>query len=243
MPPHTSNRNLASLADHLPAVAGGTMVLWLAVEFAFRRGLGPLLAAPLGTGLGAAAISMALGGTVAAAGIAWVGRRAGVARADWEYDVSVRAVAAGLAGLVGIYLLRGLGVAVLVFGLGFELPTGTGGVDFGLAAAPTWAVVAFFLANGVVVPVVEELAWRGVIQTALTESYGTGVAVAVTAAAFVVKHLVVDMAVMPFRTTALVVLAVGLCVLRARYGTASSTVAHLLMNSAETGMLVAAVLT
>jgi len=77
-----------------------------------------------------------------------------------------------------------------------------------------------------------------VIQTALTEAYGTYVAIIVTAVAFVGKHLLVDLAALPFRTASLLVLGVGLCALRAGYGTASSTVVHVLMNSLETTIIV-----
>ena len=76
------------------------------------------------------------------------------------------------------------------------------------------------------------------IQTALTESYGTYVAIVVTALAFVAKHLIVDLAVVPIRLGSLLILAFILCGLRARYGTASSTVAHLGMNMIATGLLV-----
>lgn len=55
-----------------------------------------------------------------------------------------------------------------------------------------------------------------------------------TATAFVLKHLVVDLAAPPLRVTALFVFAVLFCVIRARYGTASSTVAHLVVNGLAT---------
>jgi membrane protease YdiL (CAAX protease family) len=76
-----------------------------------------------------------------------------------------------------------------------------------------------------------------VIQTALADAYGTWLAVLVTAAAFVAKHLVVDLAAPLFRVTSLVIMATILCGLRARYGTTSSTVAHLLANGVFTGLV------
>jgi len=138
-------------ANHLPTVAGGAMVLWLLVEFGFRRGLTPVLAPWLGSELGADAVSSILGFSLATAGIAWWGVRAGITPA---------------------------------------------------------------------------------------EAYGTYVAVITTAMAFVLKHLVVDLSISPFRTTALLVLALGLCGLRARYGTTSSTIVHVLMNSIETALVI-----
>jgi len=80
-----------------------------------------------------------------------------------------------------------------------------------------------------------------VIQTALAEAFGTYIAIVVTAMAFVLKHLIVDLAVSPFRTTALLILAFSLCALRARYGTTTSTIAHVIMNSIETAAIIIAV--
>ena len=227
----TTDRFPAVPASHLPTVAGGAMLLWLLVEFAFRRGLAPVLADRLGTGLGADMVSSTLGISLAAAGIAWWGTQAGITPADWDYTISRRTIGAGIAGVIGIYVLRGMAVAILTVGLGFNLADGR---SLGVGTAPVWALGAFLLVNGMLGPIAEELAWRGVIQTALSEAYGTYVAVGVTAVAFVLKHLIVDLSISPFRTTALVVLAFGLCGLRARYGTTSSTIAHVLMNSIET---------
>lgn len=98
----TANRLPGSLARHLPSVAGGAIILWLLVEFAFRRGLTPLLAGRLGTSLGADTVSVTIGFTLAAAGIAWWGVQA-VAPADWDYTFSRRTIGAGIAGLIGLY--------------------------------------------------------------------------------------------------------------------------------------------
>jgi len=223
-------------ANHLPTVAGGAMVLWLLVEFAFRRGLTPVLSPRLGSELGADAVSAILGFSLATAGIVWWGVRAGITPADWDYSLSRRTIGAGIAGAIVLYVLRGVAVIILTVGLGFALPDDTS--ILGVSAAPTWALGVFFLVNGVLGPIAEELAWRGVIQAALTEAYGTYVAVVTTAMAFVLKHLVVDLSISPFRTTALLILALGLCGLRARYGTTSSTIVHALMNSIETALVI-----
>lgn len=97
-----------------------------------------------------------------------------------------------------------------------------------------------FVVNGVLAPITEELAWGGVIGTALAESCGTWLAVVVTALAFVLKHLVVDMAAPLFGVTSLVLIAFPYCGLRARYGTASSTAAHLTGNPITTAPILLA---
>lgn len=227
-----------SLDDSTPTVAAVAAVAigaWILLEFTFRRGLAPALADPLGTGLGADMVSVAVGFPLAAAGIALLGRQAGVGRPEWAYETSLRTVGAGLAGFVGYVVLYGAATTVYVSVLGLDPSTSLAGL--GAGASPTWALGLLFVVNGVLVPITEEFAWRGVIQTALADAYGTWVAVVVTAAAFVAKHLVVDMAAPLFRVTSLVILAVILCGLRARYGTTSSTVAHLAANGVFTGLV------
>ena len=196
-----------------------------------------------GSGLGATGVVFVVGFPAIAALVAWVGLRAGVAPADWAYDRSLHGVAAAVAGLVAYFVVL-IGAAAVLSTAGADGGTGAavGALDAAVDAAPTWALVAFFLGNGVVVPLTEELAWRGVIQTSLTEAYGPAVAVVVTAALFVAKHLVVDLSAAPVRVVSLVVLALVFGVLRARYGTTSSTVAHLLANGLATGGIVVAAL-
>ena len=233
-----------STADRLPASSGRNlfvvaviaMAAWVLLEFAFRRGLVALLAEPLGTGRGADALVLTFLFPVVAGVVVWLGTRVGIGRADWDYDVSLRTVGAGLGGVVA-YFAAFLGlVALLTSVFGLQTPS-VSPTALGTAAAPAWALAFLLLGNGVVVPITEELAWRGVIQTALTESYGTYVAVGVTALAFVAKHLIVDLAAPPFRVASLAVLALIFGGLRARYGTASSTVAHLLVNLFATASL------
>lgn len=222
----------------LPAVAAAAMVAWTALEFAFRRGLAPHLTDPLGSGVGAAALMLAGAVPLTAAVVAWLGTRAGVEPADWDYDLSLRTAAAGLGGVVAFLLVFDGITFVYTAVLGLERSLDASAL--GLGGAPTWALALFFVGNALVVPVAEELAWRGVIQTAIAESYGTPVAVGATALAFVAKHLVVDLAAPLFRVTSLLVLALVFCGLRARYGTTSSTVAHLVVNVLSTAPLVLA---
>lgn len=234
----TLERVPVSSDSSLPVVAAAAMVAWVALELAFRRGIAAVLAPRLDTGLGA---DMAVGLVflpLAAAVVAWLGRRGGIGRGDWAYSRSLRAVAIGLAGAVGILVVRAAVVTFYASVLGLEPSVDASAL--GIGAAPTWALALLFVVNGFLVPVVEEFAWRGVIQTALTRSYGTAVAVVVTAVAFVLKHVVVDMAAPLFRVTSLAILAVVFCGLRARYGTTSATVAHVGVNALATGGVIVA---
>jgi membrane protease YdiL (CAAX protease family) len=175
-----------------------------------------------------------VGFPVLALAIAAWGRRAGVSPADWQYDWSLRPVLAGVVGVV-IYFVVFVGVTVVYSAL-FGTPTTPG---LSLSDSPAlWVLTSLLLVNSVVVPFAEELAWRGVVQTALTREYGAAVGVVVTATAFVVKHLVVDAAAPPFRVASLAVIALVLGLLRHRYGTASSTVSHLGANGIATALSV-----
>lgn len=219
----------------LPAFAVSAMVAWVALEFALRRGLVPVLAPVLGSARGADALVLLVGFPLIAGLVALLGRRAGVEPADWDYAVSVRAVGMGVVGLVIYFVVFVAATLVYTFGVGGQ-PSSAVGVS--LAGLPVWAAALLVAGNGVAVPVAEELAWRAVIQTALAEAYGTYAAVALAGAGFVLKHLLVDLSAPPLRVASLVILAVVLGALRARYGTASSTVAHLGGNLLATAALV-----
>lgn len=233
---HTSNRSPASFDEDLPTFAALAVALWVVLEFALRRGLGSVLTDVLDTGAGADATVLLFGFPLVAGVVAWAGRRAGISPADWEYDLSVRSVGAGILGVVAFFVVYAGVTTVYTSVLGIEPSTDAS--VLGLDGAPTWALALFLLGNGVAVPVAEELAWRGVVQTALTEAYGVSLAVGVTTIAFVVKHLVVDLSAPLFRVTSLVLLSFVFCALRARYGTTSSTVAHLTANFTATASLV-----
>lgn len=233
MSDHTLTDRLPLSSDaNLATFAALATLAWVVLEFAFRRGLGPRLADPLGSGLAADGLMLAVAFPLIAALVAVWGTRVDIAPSDWEYDRSPRSLGAGVAGFVVVLVVVSALTAVYTEVLGLEPPAGL--ATFGASEAATWAVILFVVGNAVVVPISEELAWRGVVQTALADSYGTYAAVGVTALAFVAKHLVVDVAAPLFRVTSLVVLALVVCGLRARYGTASSTAAHLGVNVVST---------
>jgi membrane protease YdiL (CAAX protease family) len=232
---NTTTSGVASPANSLVAVAVAASALWLVVEFVLRREL----AAPIGDLLGSAAdgyvAALALATVGGAAMAAAIGYRGGVAVADWDLSLSRRGVLEGVGAVVAYYalLFAAAIVATVAFGFDPNAATTGGGVD-----APTVTLVALFVANGVLGPIAEEVAWRGVVQTALTEAVGVAAGVAVTAIAFAAKHLLVDLAAPPLRVASLVFLAFAFGVLRHRNGTGSAIVAHVLANTTATALLI-----
>lgn len=97
--------------------------------------------------------------------------------------------------------------------------------------AGVWVLLLFAVAHGIVAPVTEELAWRGVVQSALVEAQGRTVGIAVTAILFTAKHAVLDASLA--RVPSVLVLAVVLGLVRDRWGTTASTVVHAVVNLAS----------
>ncbi len=99
----------------------------------------------------------------------------------------------------------------------------TAGWRVGLVAVP---------ANGLLVPVVEEFAWRGYIQTRMVLALGRPAGIVITAVLFAAKHVVVDRSlgrVFTLMGGALVLGGVG-----ARWGTQASTITHVVLNVVAT---------
>lgn len=92
------------------------------------------------------------------------------------------------------------------------------------------------LFNGLGGPLVEEFAWRGYIQTKLTQGWGVGWGLVVTALLFTGKHMIVDFSI--GRTTTLLVGALVLGLVRHRWGTTASTITHLVANFAATTLFI-----
>jgi membrane protease YdiL (CAAX protease family) len=91
-------------------------------------------------------------------------------------------------------------------------------------------------ANGIIGPVVEEFAWRGYIQSRMVLGLGTPAGVVVTALLAAAKHVVVDSSL--DRVVTLIVGALVLGVVGARWGTQASTVAHVTLNTIGTLVVV-----
>lgn len=110
-----------------------------------------------------------------------------------------------------------------------------------IAAAPMWAILALLLGNGILAPIVEELAWRGYIQSRLSLGWGSGVGLVATALLFSAKHVVLDVSLS--RTATLVIGSLFLGVIRHRWGTFASTLAHFVGNFTATTLGVIEALT
>lgn len=220
----------------LGTFAAAAIVGWVFVEVSLRWEIAPILADLFGSGGVISFVLAWIGMALFAGGIAWGGRQFGITPSEWEYTVSLRSVAAGLGGVVGYWVVY-YAVLLLVILAGIEL-TSNASAATGLGGLPLWAMGAFLLANGVLVPIIEELAWRGVIQTALMESYGVVIGSLLTAAAFVLKHVIVDWGESWVRLAALIILALLFCGLRARLGTTSSTICHIGVNSIATALVI-----
>jgi membrane protease YdiL (CAAX protease family) len=230
--------SVLSAVESLVRFAAAAMLVWVIVEIALRRGGVRVIAGAVRSARGADVILVGVGFPLLAYGLARWGMRLGIEPSDWEYDVSLRSVGIGLTSVV-VYFL-----AIEAIGAVYTQIVSTpqsASTSAALSAGVTetlWVALAFFLVNGVVGPVAEELAWRGVIQTALMESYGVYAGGAITALVFVLKHLIVDMAAPFLRVASLVILAFVFCGLRARYGTASSTVAHVAVNTVSSAAVI-----
>ena len=199
----------------------GLMLLWPLGEAAFRYP---------GIALGRAAGDAGLGDSVAllagfpllAGGLAALAIRHGLPARAWGYGGGARAWWLGAG--AGILFLAVLAPLVVVDRALF------GGEGAVAAAAPSGAVAAgtLLLANGLVVPVAEELFWRGVVQTGLVARLGAARGIALTALGFSLKHALVDLS--PGRLLTLLGLGLLLGWLRHRRGTLASSGAHLSGN-------------
>jgi membrane protease YdiL (CAAX protease family) len=98
----------------------------------------------------------------------------------------------------------------------------------GLRQARHWAIIPLLIGNGTMVPIVEEFAWRGYVQTSFARVWGAWPALWVTAVLFALKHVIVDLSMA--RTITLVTASVILGLIRHFFGTLASTLAHYTMN-------------
>lgn len=220
----------------------GIAVGWVGAEFGLRRGVVPHLAAPLGGPFVADWTVLLVGAPVMAGCLSWLAVQGGLSPGNWGYDWSGRAVVLGVVGAV-VSLGLTAGTAAIDSAL-----FGGAGANAAFADAVTETVQAtpmlaalFLLGNGVVAPIAEELVWRGIVQTRLVEIWGPVVGIGTTAVGFALKHVVVDGSLA--RLTTLLVLGTVFGLLRYRYGTVSSTVAHVGVNTVSTAALVVVAVT
>lgn len=228
--------------ESITLFAVAAVLTWIVAEIVLRWGLAQILVGVVESARGADMILLGIGIPLLAYGLAQWGMQRSIGAADWDYNISVRSVGSGLAGTF-LYFLVIVGVTFGYIQIVGTAPSGSTSTTLTESVGETlWVAVLLFLVNGIVVPITEELAWRGVIQTAFMDSFGTYIGGTITALAFVLKHLIVDAAAPFLRVASLVTLAFILCGLRARYGTMSSTVAHLGANSIASALVVLAAL-
>jgi hypothetical protein len=237
-------RNEPSTTTRLPewlppavAVALGVPIGWTVLEWALRRDVVPLLADPLGGPVFASVAVLVVGFPLIAGLLAGLAIRGGQQPDRWGYRWSLRVVASGVGCVVvGLVVVTAAGyVDRALFDLGEVNAQVSSGLVPALAAEPTLAVL-FLLGNGVIVPLTEELVWRGVVQTELVEAWGPAAGIGVTAVLFALKHVVVDQSVA--RVTTLLALALVFGLVRYRFGTVSSTVTHIGVNTVATAGVV-----
>lgn len=143
----------------------------------------------------------------------------------WRAAIIPAVIALVLDGVVGLGTSR---VTVSLFGT----RTTARFFDAMRAAGLPVAVYGLLPVNGLLGPVVEELVWRGYIQTHLVRGWGPATGIVVTAVLFALKHVIVDLSF--FRIVSLLAGGLLLGILGYRWGTSASTVFHVLLNSTAT---------
>ncbi|MGH9509933.1 MAG: lysostaphin resistance A-like protein [Terriglobales bacterium] len=216
--------------------------IWTLVEFAIRVGLiavaggGLALSGnlPEGSALPGTFVGMALAVPLAIAAVVLTAifwRRAtreGLGPRDLGYHISRHRVLAGVASGLFLHLLLGWGTARIDLALFPDAAKAAELLMRLIASGGPVVLASMLLANGILGPIVEEFAWRGYVQYRLTRAWGTWAGLAVTALLFAAKHMVVDLSF--GRTLTLLVGACVLGLIRWRWGTAASTVAHVTLN-------------
>lgn len=238
---HPATDRLSSAVDSGVVLALGTALGWTLLELTLRRGAVPLLEPLVGSAFAADWAVLLVGSPAIAALLSWIALRRGQSPGTWEYDVSLRAVAAGVGGVV-VGLVATVGAAYVdsvLFGAGETGAAFTAAVAETLQANPALALL-LVLGNGLAAPVAEEQVWRGIVQTDLVDAWGPAVGVGLTAALFSLKHVVVDLSLA--RTTTVLALGLVFGAVRHRFGTASSTVTHAGVNTLSTASVVVAAL-
>lgn len=219
----------------------GVAIGWIVLEVVFRWGLVSRLGAVLGDPLIADWTMLVLGFPVMAGVFGWSAARLGHPPAEWGYDWSLRPLIAG----AGAVLVALVAVAVAAQVDAFLFPLERIGASFGsaigevLRATPVLAAL-LLLGNGFVVPLAEEAVWRGVVQSTLVEAWGVPTGIVLTAVLFATKHVIVDLSIV--RVTTLLTLGLVLGLVRQRFGTASSTITHVGVNTVSTGFVIVAAL-
>jgi len=212
-------------------------LLWVGLEFVLRRDGTLLLAQLTGSVQGGDMLAVLPGFPLLALLIARLGKVRGLGRERWGVRWDRTALAAGLAG--GVLMLALLPVTTRLDFRLFGQATAQLAAQAGAGTAhPLWVASLLMVTNGLVIPVTEELAWRGVIQSGLTLALGVLRGLLLTAGLFALKHVLVDGSAA--RLTTLLMLSLVLGLVRWRWGTGASIAAHVVMNLGGTALLLLA---
>jgi membrane protease YdiL (CAAX protease family) len=210
--------------------------LWVGFELAVRLAGSVWVGSALGNMLAGDMLAVLVGFPVIAWLLARYAQMHGVPADQWEYRRTTASIGWGSgAGLLILALMAGTSALDhALWGGSAEVPAHiAAGLQGGI-----WVAGLFLLTNGIVVPTCEELAWRGIIQTSVVRAWGPIVGVAVVALLFALKHVVVDASVT--RLTTLLMMSLVLGIVRHRWGTLSSTLAHTAVNFIATAGVIAA---
>ena len=155
--------------------------------------------------------------------IARIGNWIGFEQKHRDYEWTPQAIGGGIiAGVVG---LVSLGITTQIDRLLFG---GLEDTEVVTEDTPTTAAILLLTVNGIVVPIVEEFVWRGIIQTAFVERFDMATGICLNSLSFSLKHAVVDRSL--DRVTMLFGLGSIFGIVRHRLGTSASTAAHITGN-------------
>ncbi|ELY82935.1 CPBP family intramembrane glutamic endopeptidase [Natrinema gari] len=222
-------------------IAAVVVAGWIVLEVALRRGL---VSAAVAVGVEPLLVDylvLAIGFPLIATLLSWYALERGQRREAWDWNWNLRSFGVGvLAAVVGFGLSAGAGqIDAALFGL--EGMNGAIGerLTNAFESAPALAIL-FLVGNGIIAPIAEEQVWRGIVQTELVEGWGVVAGIGVTAVLFACKHVIVDLSIL--RLTTLLTLGLVFGVVRHRWGTVSSTVTHVLINTVSSASIVAVAL-
>ena len=219
-----------SLYNVSPLTRAGLAIAvgWTILELLFGIGLSTTVGTVLNNTFVGILIATLVGFPVAAVFAVRYGRQVGVNCSDWDYRTDGWTIMFGFVS-GAITVLAVYGIAIINAWLrGTETAVAAFGFLLADLKVGFWVVVLFALAHGLVAPMTEELAWRGIIQSAVVQSEGVAIGIVFTAIVFTLKHALLDLSLV--RVPSVLILAFALGAVRHRWGTTASTVAHGVVN-------------
>ncbi|MFC6862828.1 CPBP family intramembrane glutamic endopeptidase [Halomicroarcula sp. GCM10025817] len=220
-----------------PLTRAGVIIAtgWTVIELLFGLGIGSSVGILLDNTFVGVLVATFVGFPIAALFAVRYGQRVNIDRSDWGYTTDGRTISLGvLAGAFAVLTVYGIGFVNALLG-GTETAVAAFGFLFSDLEAGLWVAVLFALAHGIVAPVTEELAWRGIVQSAFVRAEGLGTGIVITAVLFTAKHALLDVSLA--RVPTILVLALVLGIVRHRWGTTASTVVHMVVNLTSVGLL------